>query len=114
MATKTPLLTTKQVMAGFSVSDMTIYTWRQGSAARDKLPCHTEGNRVGFKATEMTRWAKKYGLTFDEAKAAAPVAEVKMGPKTTKAPAKKAAPVAKKSAAPAGKRVRTPSASVAA
>lgn len=87
MATKqtAPRLTVKQVMAGFKVSDMTIYTWRQGTAAREALPTHQDGNRVFFKEAEMVKWAKKYGLPFDTA-AANSLPAVKMGPKATPAP----------------------------
>lgn len=85
------LLTMKQVMAGFKVSDMTIFTWRKGTATRARLPSHAHGNRVLFKDAEMAKYAKTHGLVWDSAAAVKAVASAKMGPKTAPA-AKKAVP----------------------
>lgn len=74
-------LTTKQVMAGFKVSDMTIFTWRGGTASKEKLPCHADGARVYFKEPEMVKWAKKNGVEWDSAAAAKVPGPAKTGPK---------------------------------
>jgi hypothetical protein len=101
MATKQNAVTgfsTKQAMAGFAVSDMTIYTWRNQPA--DPLPSHKDGNKVVFKEAELVKWAKKTGRTFDAVKAAAGPVQAKTGPKP--APVKKeAAPKVKAVAKPA-------------
>lgn len=88
------LLNTKQVMAGFGVSDMTLWAWRQGSKTRDCLPFHKEGRFVSFKESEMKAYAKVHGLTWSSTMAAADHTEaVQPGPKpkltaTTAKPAK--------------------------
>jgi hypothetical protein len=89
--------TIKQIMAGFSISDMTAFTWRKGTANRDPIPHTVEGRTVSFPAVEVKAWAKKYGLAFDSAKAekAGQPEETKPGPKKTTA----AAPAAKKAVA---------------
>ena len=75
-------LTTKQVMAGFNTSDMTVYTWRKGTTTRDPLPCTVDGRKVTFKDTDMKAWAKKYNLTFSlEAALKVAGAAVPTGPK---------------------------------
>lgn len=87
MATKSTSLklTTKQLIAGFAVSDMSIYTWRQGTATRDKLPTEhlPTGRKVQFDAKAVQDWAKKHGLPFDltKARSAGSEAAVKPGPK---------------------------------
>lgn len=80
------LLTTKQVMAGFSVSDMTLWTWRKGSKARDALPHHKDGRSVGFKESEMKAYGKKYSLTWAPQAAADALTDVKPGPKVKEPP----------------------------
>lgn len=80
MAKSTPMLTIKQVMSGFSVSDMTVYTWRQAGGTREPLPSEKIGNAVGFRASLVKAWAKKYNLDFDIDRAlATPIAA--SGPK---------------------------------
>lgn len=74
-------LTTRQVMSGFNVSDMTIYTWRQGTASRDPLPVVKVGRNVSFKESDMKAYAKKHGYQFDEKAAAAVAAPAALGPK---------------------------------
>lgn len=94
-------LSTRQVMAGFNVSDMTVFTWRKGTSTRDPMPSHADGRLVYFKEAEMLKYAKKHDLTWDSAKAAkAASAPMKTGPKPAavkaapvKSAAKKAAPV---------------------
>jgi predicted DNA-binding transcriptional regulator AlpA len=107
MATsKTPLLTIRQVMAGFAISDMTVYTYRQGTPTKDPMPSHKDGARVGFKEAELVKWGKKYDLAWDADAAAkalhvpATVAAKKSLPKPAakKTAAKKAAPAKKVSA----------------
>lgn len=81
MATK-QLLTTKQVMAGFSTSDMTIYSWRKGTPTKTVLPCVKVGASVRFEPAAMKAWAKEHGLKFSlEAALAVPAAKGKTGPK---------------------------------
>ena len=88
-------LNTKQVMAGFQASDMTIYTWRQGtSAARTALPFEKQGTKVVFSQTEIEAWAKKHSLLFDATAAGAALnlsSTSKTGPKPKAVVAKKAA-----------------------
>ena len=100
--------TTRQMMAGFAVSDMTIWTWRQGSSARAPLPIEQEGRNVYFPHAGVVAWAKKHGLTFDATKAAAvTTSTAKPGPKATpakKVPAKKSAAVKKAATAVKAKR----------
>ncbi len=84
-------LTTKQVMAGFKVSDMTVFTWRGGTPTKEKLPSHQDGTRVYFKEAEMVRWAKKNGVEWNAAAAAKVPGPAKTGPKPeVKSPAKAA------------------------
>ena len=84
---------TRQVMAGFNVSDMTIFNWRQGSAQRKPLPITQDGRQVVFREDQMVAWAKEQGIKFN-ATAAATVE----GPKAvgTKPTAVKTPPQAKK------------------
>lgn len=94
-------LTTKQVMAGFGVSDMTVFTWRRGTNTRSVLPCHADGTRVYFKEAEMAKWAKKNGVEWNPTAAAKVPGPAKTGPKPE---AKKAVPaVAKKMPPPVKK-----------
>lgn len=103
-ANKVPGFTTRQLMAGFQVSDMTVWAWRQGSAKRDPLPVVKEGTRVYFPETALKAWAKKYKLEFSATTAANALTDGKSGPKVIKkevggkVPVVKAKPVAKKSA----------------
>jgi hypothetical protein len=83
---ETNRLTTKQVMAGFKVSDMTIFTWRQGTPTKEPLPCHADGNRVFFKEPEMVKWAKKNGVAWDATAALKAPGPAKTGPKTERKP----------------------------
>ncbi len=101
---ETSRLTTKQVMAGFKVSDMTIFTWRGGTPTKDPLPSHQDGTRVYFKEAEMARWAKKNGVEWNAAEAMKVPGPAKTGPK----PEAKKVPVAKKVKAvpPPAKKVR--------
>lgn len=97
MAKSTPMLTIKQVMAGFSVSDMTVYTWRQPGGTRDPLPSEKIGNAVGFRASLVKAWAKKYDLGFDLDRAlATPVAASGPKPKLKLVPKKPLKAAAKK------------------
>lgn len=91
---------TRQVMAGFSVSDMTIFTWRTATKAREAIPHEISGRNVTFPEAAVKAWAKKYGKTFDVSKADAAPATSKTGPKATP-PVKKAA---KKMPVPKAKR----------
>ena len=86
-------LNIKQIMAGFNTSDMTVYTWRQGTATRRALPHNVgEGRRVSFDEPEVKAWAKEYGLKFDSAAAKAANSVSVPGPKPKKMVAKKATP----------------------
>ena len=88
--------TTRQIMAGFGVSDMTVYTWRQGTPQREKMPTEQDGRNVYFPHASTVAWAKKHGLTFDaDAAAKAVGTAAKTGPKPTTKPSKKAAPAKK-------------------
>lgn len=88
MATNTtPHLTTKQLQAGFGVSDMTIWAWRAGTPTRAKLPTVKQGRAVLFKPADITAWAKKHELKFDLA-AAQKVEPPKLGPKAPSVEAK--------------------------
>jgi predicted DNA-binding transcriptional regulator AlpA len=99
MATsKTPLLTIRQVMAGFAISDMTVYTYRQGTATKDLMPSHKDGARVGFKEAELVKWGKKYGLAWNTAAAAKALTAITPTSAAKKAVTKKAAPAKKVSA----------------
>lgn len=67
MSTKT--LNTKQAMAAFGVSHVTLFNWRRGTATRDPLPCVQDPEAWGratiaFKPVDLKRWAKRYGLEF--------------------------------------------------
>jgi hypothetical protein len=98
------LFNTRQVAAGFSVTDITIYSWRDGTASRDQLPVviqkvgAAKSPRVFFDAASMEKYAKKHGLTFDAAAAAKVAGPSKMGPKGAEktAPAKKVSATAKR------------------
>lgn len=92
MATTTPHLTTKQLQAGFGVSDMTIWAWRAGTPTRAKLPTVKQGRAVLFKPADITAWAKKHKLKFDLA-ATQQVEAPKLGPKAPSVKAKVAAVV---------------------
>ena len=92
MATTTPHLTTKQLQAGFGVSDMTVWAWRAGTPTRDKLPTVKQGRAVLFKPAAVAAWAKKHELKFDLA-AAQKVKPPKPGPKAPSAKAKGVAAV---------------------
>lgn len=94
-------LTIKQIMAGFKVSDMTVYTWRQGTPGKDPLPHTLEGRKVIFKDSEVKAWAKKHGLTFDAA-AAGTVDVAKAGPKVKADPKAAAKAETAKRKTPAG------------
>ncbi len=72
---------TRQVMAGFGVSDTTVYLWRQGTSTREALPCEVEGRNVYFAEGAMKTWAKKHGLTFSVEKAEKGKPRAKTGPK---------------------------------
>jgi predicted DNA-binding transcriptional regulator AlpA len=87
MAKKT--LTTKQLMAGFGVSDMTVFTWRKGTATKEPIPHTVDGRSVTFPVSEVKAWAKKHGVPFDLVKAEGSPDAEKPGPK---AAAKKAVP----------------------
>lgn len=90
------MFNTKQVMAGFGVSDMTIFDWRRKGLGDEPLPCTIEGNRVSFAESDMKAWGKRHGRPFDSVAAAKVAGAAKPGPKVAaKAPAKKAAPVKK-------------------
>lgn len=80
--------TTKQVMAGFSVSDMTVFEWRRTGIGGVKIPFHQEGTRVHFVESEIKAWAKKVDRVFDPEAAAKVAGAAKPGPKA--APVKKA------------------------
>lgn len=89
-------LTVKQAIAGFGVSDMTLYAWRKGIPSRDPLPHVVEGRKVIMKLSEVKAWAKKYGLTFNESATAVSTEPVKTGPKATALAKAKAAAVVEK------------------
>lgn len=72
---KEPLLNTKQVMAVFGVSDMTVFNWRHGTASKKPLPTvlkpvGASGVRqlVGFKPSAIKRWAAQHAVHLDEKK----------------------------------------------
>jgi len=84
MATKKqpqPRFTTRQVMAGFKVSDMTVFTWRKGTTTRDPLPVEQDGRNVYFPEKSTLAWAKKYDLPFDKSNAEKVLAGATPGPK---------------------------------
>jgi len=109
------LLTTLQTAAGFGVSDMTIYSWRAGSAKYAQLPV-VKGPKgeapsaVRFDADAMEKYAKKHGRTFDLLAAQSYVKPDRADAKPVakkEAPAKKAT---KKEPAPTGRVPKLPSA----
>jgi hypothetical protein len=89
-------LTNRQVIAGFRVSDITIFNWRKGTATKDPLPSSNEdGTRVLYKPTEVKRWAKAHGLAFDleaalQVKAGVPGPKAKVAAKVPPRKASKA------------------------
>jgi len=91
-------------MAGFGVSDMTVYTYRQGTSTKDPLPSLKNGTSVGFDEATMVKWGKKYGVPFDAAAALKVPGSAQRGPKPPvvakeqKAPPKAAVKAAVKAA----------------
>ena len=55
-------LTTKDLIAAFDVTSMTIANWRQGSATKSALPCHKAGRAVTFAPGKVKQWAKQNGV----------------------------------------------------
>ena len=99
---KAILLTTLQAAAGFGVTDMSIYTWRAGTATKAKLPVVKgipgDPKAVRFDAAAMKQYAKEHNLKFDLVAAQAVVVGAgKPGPvPKAEQPAVKAAVAAKK------------------
>ncbi len=87
-------LTTKNLMAAFGVSHMTISAWRKGTTTREALPTVDTGpsRDVIFKEGPVKAWAKKHKVEIldKEALVRQTVPVPKPGPKV-KAPAKVAA-----------------------
>lgn len=75
-------LTTRQVIAGFGVSDMSIWTWRKGNSVRDPLPIVKDGRSVRFPVDGVLAYSKKYRLPFSMSAARA-VQAPRPGPKAT-------------------------------
>lgn len=73
--------TTRQLVAGFNVSEMSIWTWRTASAKRTALPTVKVGSRVYFPEAKVEAWAKKHGLAFDPGAALKAPTPGKAGPK---------------------------------
>jgi len=99
MATAT--LTTKQVMALAGVSHVTVYLWRQGTPTKEALPTvdGSQGRAVVFKPTTFRAWAKKHGVELKCDPVALAEGSVKLPNRKTFTKEKKAAKVAKKTAA---------------
>lgn len=108
------LLTTLQAAAGFGVTDMSIYTWRAGTATKAKLPVVKgipgDPKAVRFDAAMMKQYAKDHSLKFDLSAAQAVVVGAgKPGPVAkAEKPAAKSAPAAKKVATKVAKKVVVP------
>lgn len=90
---KATILTTKQICAGFGISHVTAYNWRQGSKAKEALPIvpadtsdATKAREVRFDLTATKAWAKANGLPFNQTAALAATA-AKTGPKPASKPA---------------------------
>lgn len=64
MATKQSL-TTKQLLALFGVSAMTINSWGKGTTTRDALPSNKdESGKRTFPLGKTKQWAKRYDITM--------------------------------------------------
>lgn len=71
MATaKLPQLTAKQVCQVFGISNMTLWSWRQGTRTLTPMPVATpskatEGRAtLRFNAAGIKAWAKKHGVVM--------------------------------------------------
>jgi predicted DNA-binding transcriptional regulator AlpA len=103
MATRTPTLSIKQVMALAGVSHMAVFHWRAGSTKREALPTvAVEGSRsVAFQPRVLKAWAKKHGVELKHDPVSVATGEValeipaKEATKPTKATKKSAKPAAK-------------------
>lgn len=63
-------MTVSQVAAGFGVSTMTLYLWRQGTPTKEMIPHYIEpvgvaGKRITFDREEVKTWAKANSLPFN-------------------------------------------------
>lgn len=86
-------LTTKDVVAAFGVTPMTVTNWRAGTPTRTKLPFTKRGRAVSYQPDKVRGWAEKNGVPIaDEAALAGGTPRLKPGPKAAPREAEEAAP----------------------
>lgn len=59
---KATRLTTKDLLAAFGVTPMTIANWRKGTPTRTPLPSEKQGRSVNYRRDRIERWADKNGV----------------------------------------------------
>lgn len=77
------ILTTKDLVAAFGVTSMTISNWRKGSPTKTALPTKQRGRFVCFEPERVQRWANSNSVPILAPKKLAGGAErLKPGPKS--------------------------------
>ncbi len=64
--TKMTRLTTKDLLAAFGVTPMTIANWRAGTPTRTPLPYEKQGRAVNYRSDRIQKWADKNGVPIPD------------------------------------------------